>query len=55
MLKYNSAHKEPAPYKDALIKPISSELDEERNFEGCMHTSILLGANAYNDYFDMSL
>lgn len=53
MLKYNSAHKGPAPYKDALIKPISSELDDERNFEGCMHTSILLGADAYNDYFEI--
>jgi hypothetical protein len=38
-------------YEDDIIKPITSEADDERSFEGTMHTSILLGTDAYNDYF----
>lgn len=36
---------------DHITKPLSTELDEERTFEKTMHTSILLGADAYEDYF----
>ena len=54
MTKYNPAHQHGfVPYKDQLIQPIASELDEERSFERSMHTSILLGADAYNDYFEI--
>jgi hypothetical protein len=42
-------------YKDLLIKPIASELDdEERSFEKGMHTSLLLGADAYKEYFEIN-
>jgi hypothetical protein len=54
MTKYNPAHQHGfVPYKDQLIQPIASELDEERSFERSMHTSILLGADVYNDYFEI--
>jgi len=54
MSKYNPDSKDRfVPYKDQLTQPISSELDAERTFDRSIHTSIILGADAYNDYFEI--
>ena len=39
---------------DHVLKPLRTELDNpEPTFQGSMHTSMLLGADAYNDYFEI--
>ncbi len=57
MPKYNPAEGNGlSPYKDKIIECISSELDDDpitRSFERSMHTSILIGADAYTDYFEI--
>ena len=43
------------PYKNDIIKCIVSELDNPHgpSFQGSMHTSILLGADAWKEYFEI--